>query len=266
MKTFDTDLPIYPLRSLLFSLLAQTVGFALAVLITDNLPAHSAGDYRIALAFSIGALLAHSLAAFGIARFLSLSPAWSWVNGLLPLGIAVLSTGVVPHWVPIAAFAALLLLNVAALKREVPFYPSHRSAYHAVLELLPVDHTAAMVDLGCGFGSLLFFLAKRRPQIQFFGVEVSPLSYALAKIRSLFHHNVHISFGDLWKQPLSEMDFIYTFLAPPPMPRVWEKVEAEARPGTVYITNTFPVPAEPTRLIQLPSSRQRALFIHVIKS
>ena len=37
-------------------------------------------------------------------------------------------------------------------------------------------------------------------------------------------------------------DVVYAFLSPAPMPRLWEKVQREMRPGTLFISNRFIVP------------------------
>jgi hypothetical protein len=56
---------------------------------------------------------------------------------------------------------------------------------------------------------------------------------------------------------------VYTFLSPAPMEELWEKVKNEMRPGSVFITNSFPVPVEADETIQISfGAREQRLFVH----
>ena len=47
---------------------------------------------------------------------------------------------------------------------------------------------------------------------------------------------------DFWPEPLASYDFVYAFLSPAPMPRLWEKARAEMAPGALLVSNSFKVP------------------------
>ena len=48
-----------------------------------------------------------------------------------------------------------------------------------------------------------------------------------------------------------------------PMPELWAKVEAEMRPGSLFISNTFPVPGvTPSRIIEVDCQPPRPLYCY----
>jgi hypothetical protein len=62
---------------------------------------------------------------------------------------------------------------------------------------------------------------------------------------------------------LGDYDVVYAFLSPAPMPRLWEKVQAEMQPGNLFISNSFPVPgATPDRIIEVDCTPPRPLYCY----
>jgi hypothetical protein len=56
---------------------------------------------------------------------------------------------------------------------------------------------------------------------------------------------------------------VYAFLSPAPMPRLWEKICAEMKPGSLFISNSFPVPGQaPDRVIEVDCSPPRPLYCY----
>ena len=147
---------------------------------------------------------------------------------------------------------------------RVPYYPTTVDLYQTVAEQLPREGAFTFIDLGCGFGGLLFYLAKNRPQGRYVGVELGLLPWLTAAVRAalLGRRRVRIQLGDLWKSDLSRFDYIYAFLAPPPMPRLHEKIKAEAHSAAVVLINSFPLPLPPRRRIDLPPPSRQALYIY----
>jgi hypothetical protein len=69
--------------------------------------------------------------------------------------------------------------------------------------------------------------------------------------------------GDFWHHPLGPYDMVYAFLSPLPMPRLWEKAKAEMRPGSLLVSNSFPVPdVEPQRVIEIADRRGTRLYCY----
>ena len=100
--------------------------------------------------------------------------------------------------------------------------------------------------LGAGLGGTGLFLAARRPEGRFTGIESAPLPFALAWLRHrcVGPPNAQIRFGSLWHQNLADCDVVYCFLSPAPMERLFAKARKEMKPGSLFISNSFTVPGQ----------------------
>jgi len=49
------------------------------------------------------------------------------------------------------------------------------------------------------------------------------------------------------------------------MPRLWEKIQAEMKPGSLFISNSFPVPGTaPCQVIEVDCTPPRPLYCYKI--
>ncbi|RIL06026.1 MAG: hypothetical protein DCC75_11195 [Proteobacteria bacterium] len=215
----------------------------------------------------VGLLTVHALTAFLLARFvLRLPGAWQAFNLLIaPCAVGYVSLELPSGFLALAALLAVLLY-LPTIWTRVPYYPTDRLVYDKILAELPQEKSFRFMDLGSGFGELLRYLATRCPQAEFVGVELSPLPYLISKLKvALFGpRNVHVRYADFWRLSLSEFDFVYAFLAPPPMRRVWEKAAHEMRPGSIFMSNSFDVGEMESKKVELNYGRQTCLYIHKI--
>lgn len=188
---------------------------------------------------------------------------WRLMHGVFaPLAWAVAQLEIDPGWF---LFAAILLLLVyrGALSGQVPLYLSNRQTAAALAELLPANEGIRCADLGAGLGSVLRPLATARPDAHFVGVENAPLTWLGGRFLSLALANCEIRWGSLWRTPLQEFDVVYAFLSPVPMPELWRKVEAEMKPGSLFVSNSFPVPGVvPSEIVEVDDGRQTRLYCY----
>jgi SAM-dependent methyltransferase len=190
-------------------------------------------------------------------------PIWWLPMQLLfvPLLILALRFEISPY-IYLCGFILLWLIFRSNLQERVPLYLSNRMTWEAVAELLPRRDPVTFIDLGCGLGGGLLFLAKRQEDSQFLGVESSPLLYGLSRLRLRHFRNSHIRWGDFWDEDLSRYDVVYAFLSPDPMPALWRKAKQEMRPGSIFISNTFEVPGMiPDKTLVLRDRRQTQLLV-----
>lgn len=83
-----------------------------------------------------------------------------------------------------------------------------------IAKLLPADKSFRFIDLGCGCGHVIYYLARSFPKGHFVGVELSPILWLVSKIVNIFNRNVTIKLGSIFSQDLSTYDFVYIFLSP----------------------------------------------------
>jgi SAM-dependent methyltransferase len=241
-----------PLRT---ALLAQILGsFIAAALIQIGYP--KLFDQPLIAAAIQGvcaAFVAHKLEA----------PRW-WLAihlAFMPLVAVAYGMGIDPLWY-LAVFVILILVFWRTDKSRVPLYLSNSITADAVLRLLPTT-PCHIIDLGCGDGRLLRRLARARPDCEFLGIEHAPLTWLWAWLGSLGIRNCRIRRGDFWHQSLALFDVVYAFLSPVPMPRLWRKVCAEMRPGTLLVSNSFAVPeVDPEAIVTVEDRRQTRLHCY----
>jgi hypothetical protein len=166
-------------------------------------------------------------------------------------------------------FGVILLGLVfgAVFATQVPLYLSGRRVWQALERELPAPQAGArfaFVDLGCGLGGLLQYLARRRPDGDFRGVELAPVPALIAWLRSRFSGltNCRVSWGSLWHCDLAGTQVVFAFLSPVPMQALWQKARREMRTGSVFISSSFEVPGEqPDRVVVVDDRRQTRLLI-----
>jgi hypothetical protein len=175
------------------------------------------------------------------ARLLGMSPWWITLNLLFgPALWVALSVDVDPTVYGAAFVTMLLVYGTGAATHKVPVYLTGRRALAELERWLPHE-SFSMIDLGAGTGRVLEFVARRRPDARLQGVEIAPLPFALAWLRGLWG-GYDVKLREFQGCDLSRFDIVYAYLSPAPMERLWEKVEREMRPGTLFISNSFAVP------------------------
>lgn len=187
---------------------------------------------------------------------------WWWLPihlAFLPLVLLAVSLGIAPGWY-LAGFVLLLLVFWRTDRSRVPLYLSNAATADTLLTMLPAT-PCHVADLGCGNGALLAKLARARPDCEFLGIEHAPLPWLWARLATSRLANCRIRRGDFWRQPLGLFDVVYVFLSPAPMGRLWAKAQAEMRPGSLLISNSFVVPdVDPEAVIQVADRRATRLL------
>ena len=70
---------------------------------------------------------------------------------------------------------------------------------------------------------------------------------------------------NLWATRLEEFDVVYAFLSPAPMPELWVKIQHEMKLGSLFVSNSFPVPdIEPENVLELDDARRTRLYCYRI--
>ena len=187
---------------------------------------------------------------------------WWW----LPLALAlpfVAAGPALPWWGWAVGFTSLLLIYGGGVTTRAPLYLSNRAAIRELAGLLPATPGVQACDLGAGLGGPTLGLAEQRPDAHVTGVEASLLPWLVCRLRAGRRRNLRMRLGDIFAHDLAGYQLVYAFLSPEPMPRLWSKVCAEMRPGSLFISNTFAVPGiEAERIIVLPGRSDARLLIY----
>jgi len=208
-----------------------------------------------------------SLAIGGIALVfatLSRQPWWWRVihAGFMPLVWLTQTLAIEPGWF-LLAFILLMLVYRGALSGQVPLYLSNRQTVARLAELLAERGACRFLDLGAGLGSTTVPLADCLPDSRFTGVENAPLTWLVGRFFCLGRPNIDWRWADLWQTDLADHDVVYAFLSPAPMADLWKKVEAEMQPGSLFISNSFPVPGiVPSQVIEVDCTPPRPLYCY----
>ncbi len=244
---FFRRFPIIP------AILAQLVAAFLVIQVADQrMPAW-------------GWLIVHGVAAALLGALAGLPRWWIPIQLLAPPVLGLLVVIGLPLWCAPLGLAVLLLLYGGGVATRVPLYLSATAAHVALAQLLAGRPLPRAVDLGAGFGGPMRHLAKVFPHGVFRSVEASPATWLVAWILGCQRSNLRVQWGDLWRTELSDFDLIYVFLSPEPMPRLWTQVCAQAKPGALLVSNTFPVPgAEAAQVIDLPGRTDARLFVYPV--
>lgn len=193
--------------------------------------------------------------------------AWWWRlihTSFAPLAWGVSRLAIDPGWF-LLLFIGLLLVYRGALGGQIPLYLSNRPTADALAALTAERRDLRFLDLGAGLGNVLCPLARTRPDGHFTGVENAPATWLIGRLRTAALTNCDWRWGDLWKTDLTGHNVVYAFLSPPPMTALWNKLVSEMPSGSLFISNSFPVPGVPPSCeVEVGDSRQTRLYCYQI--
>ncbi|MBL4747989.1 MAG: hypothetical protein JKY17_04195 [Magnetovibrio sp.] len=149
-----------------------------------------------------------------------------------------------PTWLFPFVFAFIFLFYSNTLRERVPLFLSNSTTWVVLSEVVRDEDTTpnkrpCFVDLGCGLGGAVAYLARAHPSWDVVGVETAPAPYLISKLRIAFIPNASVHFQSLWNVDLGTFNMVYAFLSPVPMKRLCTKVKAEMTPGTLFVSNSF---------------------------
>ncbi len=139
------------------------------------------------------------------------------------------------------AFALLLATTIRTGISPVPTTPRVAAA---MLDLVPALPPGRIYELGAGWGNLARALARRFPERQVVGYELSPLPLLAARAWLALSPRSNLTFrkADFFQVPLSDAALVCCYLYPGAMRRLAPKLEQELAPGALVVSNSFVVP------------------------
>lgn len=143
-----------------------------------------------------------------------------------------------------------------------PFVPTPQATTQKMLAELQIQPGEILYDLGCGDGRFIR-LASRQYQAKAFGVELNPLIYLYAKIRSFGYRNENFFCQDFMQINLSQADIIVCYLLPPTMQKLELKLNQELKQGAKIVSHGFQFKNwEPFKVITPIGKNYGKIFIY----
>lgn len=122
-----------------------------------------------------------------------------------------------------------------------------------------------MLELGAGWGALLFRLARRYPDVPVIGIELSPVPWAILQLRRRLGHypNVRVLRRDFFREPFEQAAMVVCFLYPSCMRRLRGKFERELNAGALVLSNHFEIPGwHPVATVPLTDSFSTEVIVY----
>lgn len=143
--------------------------------------------------------------------------------------------------------------------------PSSPTSRRKIQEILAEEGSSHVVDLGGGWGSLVFPISRAMPMARVVAYELSPVPWLVMKLRrNLFRRrNVKVRRRDFRTASLAGADAVVCYLYSELLDRVRPKLESELDPGTLVISNVFDIPGwEPEAVHKLYDSICPQVYVY----
>lgn len=152
-----------------------------------------------------------------------------------------------------------------SIKNGISPMPSSLKARDQLLTLSPPITSGIIYELGSGWGTLAFPLAKKYPHCQVVAYETSSLPYLFCRIALKFCRlpNLHFYKKNFFETSLHDGALVICYLYPKAMTKLKEKFEKELKPETWIISNTFAIPEwKPQQVSELKDLYHTKIYLY----
>ncbi|MDD5228339.1 MAG: hypothetical protein PHD53_06020 [Methylococcales bacterium] len=210
-------------------------------------------------------LLMQSSLAVGSSLLLRQPMWWIPIHLLFLPSVFISFTLGLPAWFYLLIVILLTLIFWGTIRGDVPLFLSSPEVTQAVMILLQQEHAQTFADLGAGVSSVAIPVAKKLPEINVEAWERAPLPWLISKWRGGRLSNFAASRRNFFVADFGKYDVIFAFLSPLAMPEVSEKIKSEMRPGTLFVSSSFPAPNwQPESIQHINDRRKTVLFCYRI--
>lgn len=147
--------------------------------------------------------------------------------------------------------------------------PSSSTSRSCILENLPDNLSGSVCELGAGWGTLAFPLASALPELEIIAFELSPIPWLFMHLRDKLtrRKNLTIHRRNFFKEKFEGVSLVVCYLHSECLEKLRPKMEAELKPGTLVLSNTFEIPGwEPERIHRLEDSFCPQVYVYRVPS
>lgn len=162
--------------------------------------------------------------------------------------------------------AIILSVVIWSIKNGISPMPTSPKVKKKLLDALPKNMEGKIIDLGSGWGTLVFPLAQKYPSCKVVGYEDSPIPYFYSKLKQKLANipNSELEYRNFYKIPLVDAKMVICYLYPGAMQRLKSKFDKELQPGTLVISHTFAIPGWiPDRTIQANDIYKTKIYFYI---
>lgn len=145
--------------------------------------------------------------------------------------------------------------------------PSSNKAYVAMMQLADKTGTGLIIDMGSGWGNFVIRIAKRYPQRQVVGYELSYLPWLISTVlkKALGLKNLTLHRQNFYKADLSTVSVLVCYLFPEAMSKISDKLRLEQTSVNFVISNNFALPSwQVSKTIQLDDFYKSPVYLYKI--
>jgi len=167
----------------------------------------------------------------------------------------------------ITALIITVSLIYSSVKLGISPMPSSSKAYNTMIALVDETDSGSIIDLGSGWGSFVIRMAKRSPQRQVVGYELSILpwltSTLLKKILGLKNLTIHRQ--NFYHANLSSASVLVCYLYPEAMIKIKNKLLLEQPKVDFLISNNFALPSwQPYKIVLIDDCYKSPIYLYKI--
>ena len=143
-----------------------------------------------------------------------------------------------------AIFITVSLLH-STVKLGISPMPSSSKAYSTMMALVDETGSGSIIDLGSGWGNFVIRIAKRNPQRQVIGYELSLLPWITSTLlkKALGLENLALYRQNFYNVNLSNASVLVCYLYPEAMEKIKNKLLLEQPKVDFLISNNFALPS-----------------------
>lgn len=161
----------------------------------------------------------------------------------------------------------LISLVFWSIRNGIGPMPSSFKAKACLMKCMPDVGAGKILELGSGWGTLAFPIARKFPGSHVIGYETSPIPFAFSRLWNWLcaYPNLQFQRRDFYSVSLKDADLIVCYLYPDAMRLLRAKLEKELKPGTWVISNTFAMPGwTPQKIFEVEDLYRTKIYLYKI--